>query len=334
MNLQEIAAFNILDKYQLPIKKHLLVSSIKDINNNTIYPCVFKAQVDLASRNKYGLINFPKNQKELINIYKKLNNTVVLNKKINQFGIFEFTDIKKEYYLSITYDRELCCYKILYSFTGGVDIEKNHSIKIINVDPLIGITTKIKNELKDIGKIIDNVYECFIKENIELLEINPLAINEKGKLVICDCKIKIDDSYVMSLQKINNISTSIFPNNSDVGILSAGAGLGMVLFDYLNNHKIKPSLFIDISSALNPEIIDYSLSQLTINKINKCFICLWDKTQLEYILEKIKNTSFKKYNFFIYIISNIDCNTYTNLINITLLNSAKEINKIIYEHFN
>ena len=108
---------------------------------------------------------------------------------------------RKEYYLAVMMERAFGGAVIIASSQGGVNIEEvaannPEAIMYEPVDIHKGITedqaARIISKLgldhvKDyISKIIVNLYNCFVKKDALLMEINPLAedINGKCKIVV------------------------------------------------------------------------------------------------------------------------------------------------------
>lgn len=48
-------------------------------------------------------------------------------------------------------------------------------------------------------KILTGLYKCFNEKYATLVEINPLGVVSDGRVLICDCKIKIDDNAIIKI---------------------------------------------------------------------------------------------------------------------------------------
>src|SRR5207244_4271985 len=112
---------------------------------------------------------------------------------VRKLWIERASDIAKEYYLSITFDRG--AKKALYMFTteGGVEIEQvaeeqPEALVRLHVDPLEGFQpyqarrlvygagVDDPSEQKQILAIVQRLYEAFVESDAMLCEINPLIV--------------------------------------------------------------------------------------------------------------------------------------------------------------
>jgi succinyl-CoA synthetase beta subunit len=103
------------------------------------------------------------------------------------------------------------------------------------------------------------------QEDLELLEINPLALTEDGRLVACDAKIIRDDSadfrhdpqeFAISRMLAERAMTSIersarqlgfqlVETGGDVVLVTSGAGLAMMMMDLLADQGLRAASFMD-----------------------------------------------------------------------------------------
>ena len=102
-------------------------------------------------------------------------------------------------------------------------------------------------------------------EDLELLEINPLALTPDGRLVACDAKLIRDDSadfrhdpdeFPVSRMLADRAMTPLerearelgfhlVETDGDVALVTAGAGLGMMMMDLLADHGLRAACFMD-----------------------------------------------------------------------------------------
>jgi succinyl-CoA synthetase beta subunit len=103
------------------------------------------------------------------------------------------------------------------------------------------------------------------QEDLELLEINPLALTKDGGLIACDAKIVRDDAadfrhdpeeFVVSrmlagraLTKLEREAQSLgfqlVETEGDVVLVTSGAGLGMMMMDLIGDHGMRAASFMD-----------------------------------------------------------------------------------------
>ena len=99
----------------------------------------------------------------------------------------------------------------------------------------------------------------------KLLEINPLALTPDGRLIACDAKVIRDDSAAFrhdfdefplsrSLaeramtpleRSARELGFQLVEIDGDVALVTAGAGLGMMMMDLLADHGLTAACFMD-----------------------------------------------------------------------------------------
>jgi succinyl-CoA synthetase beta subunit len=103
------------------------------------------------------------------------------------------------------------------------------------------------------------------QEDLELLEINPLALTEDGRLIACDAKIIRDaaadfrhapDEFAISRRLAEHAMTKLerearalgfqlVETDGDVVLVTSGAGLGMMMMDLIGDHGMRAASFMD-----------------------------------------------------------------------------------------
>ena len=110
----------------------------------------------------------------------------------------------------ILFDRGSRKNVIIYSTEGGMDIETvaeetPHLVHKEFIDPTLGLQSfqlrKIAFNLglsgpafKDMTKFLYSVYNCYIKSDASMIEINPLAIDDQDRVIALDAKMTIDEN--------------------------------------------------------------------------------------------------------------------------------------------
>ncbi len=112
-----------------------------------------------------------------------------------------FIPHEKEYYVSITSDRESDI--IHFSFEGGIFIEENWD-KVHHIPVPIGVDINnfdLKSNLPDLGEyeevlipFIKGLFQVYQDQDFAFLEINPFAITEDKRIVPLDVKARLDDT--------------------------------------------------------------------------------------------------------------------------------------------
>src|SRR5690348_12027035 len=152
---------------------------------------VVKAQVLTGGRGKAGGVKLAEDPADAEQKAKDIIGLDIRGHVVEKLWIERASDIAKEYYLSVTFDRG--AKKPLFMFTtqGGVEIEEvaatnPDALVRLHIDPLAGFQPWVaralvygggvtdESEQKQIASIIEKLYRCFVECDSMLCEINPL----------------------------------------------------------------------------------------------------------------------------------------------------------------
>ena len=227
-------------------------------------PVVVKAQVLTGGRGKAGGVKLADDPADAEQKAKDIIGLDIRGHVVEKLWIESASDIAKEYYLSITFDRG--AKKPLFMFTtqGGVEIEEvaandPDALVRLHVDALEGYQPWIARRLvygagvedpaeqKQIADIIGKLYRCFVECDAMLTEINPLIVTPDGVVKALDSKFTVDDSALYRHPDIAEFRDTSAADplealarekgvtyvklDGSVGILGNGAGLSMSTVD-------------------------------------------------------------------------------------------------------
>src|SRR5207253_298701 len=130
---------------------------------------------------------------------------------VRKLWIEKASDIAKEYYLSVTFDRGAKKPRFMCTTRGGVEIEQvaeenPDALVRLHVDPLEGFQPWVARRLvygggvedpgeqKQIAAIVERVYRAFVEFDAMLCEINPLIVTPDGEGEALDSKCTADDN--------------------------------------------------------------------------------------------------------------------------------------------
>lgn len=173
-------------------------------------PVVVKALVPAGKRGKAGAIKFADSPEQASGAARELIGMTVSNFPVERVLVEEKLDIKDEWYISITLDKEKKMPVIIAGTRGGIDVEEisrdnPESLLFRHVDPISGLaeyqSKEIWSDLGVAGKqlvsatgLLVRLYQLFDRCDAALLEINPLAVTSSGELVIAASVMSVDDS--------------------------------------------------------------------------------------------------------------------------------------------
>ena len=246
-----------------------------------------KAQVLSSGRTKAGGV--------IKSTREKLHNTVIslFNKKIKfkqsndkeieAIYIEECIEYTQEFYLSFNIIND--CIHLVINKEGGIEIENSDLKKntfTLSIDQCWNKEhdKQICNFLEinpiNVG-VFQQLYNFFHYYDLQLLEINPLALTKNNEIKILDAKATMDDNAIYRQRKnldilkvkkyeINSHITNhqldnYIPLDGDIACIVNGAGLAMATCDAISLHGGKAANFLDLGGGTSIEEMNTLLWQ-------------------------------------------------------------------------
>ena len=186
----------------------------------------------------------------------------------------EAVDIAREIYVAVRIDGTQQGLELLAAPQGGEEVEATDAVIRIPLETTsIGADALYPELAKPFGRDLAprlarycaRLPEIARREDLELLEINPLVLTHSGRLVACDAKLVLDDNaefrhdpdeFQLSRMLAERAMTPLEREARDLGfhlvetdgniaLVTAGAGLGMMMMDLLADHGLRASCFMD-----------------------------------------------------------------------------------------
>src|SRR5436305_6578859 len=226
MNIHEYQAKELLAKYGVPVPAgHAAMSVDEAVEAAKQLPgplWVVKAQIHAGGRGKGKFKELGPDAKGGVRLAhsidevrehagEMLGKTLVTvqtgpaGKQVQRLYITDGVDITKEFYLALLVDRETGRVAVVASTEGGMEIEKvahnsPEKIATIVIDPAPGLMPHQCREVsaalglsgdlaKQAGKVLASLYQAFVGTDASQVEINPLAVDDKGRLLVLDAKV-------------------------------------------------------------------------------------------------------------------------------------------------
>jgi succinyl-CoA synthetase beta subunit len=243
---------------------------------------VVKAQVLTGGRGKAGGVKLAEGPDDTEQKARGILGLDIRGHVVRKLWIESASEIAKEYYLSVTFDRGEK--KALYMLTkeGGVEIEEiaesnPDAIARLHVDPfegyqpyqarriIYGAGIDDPEEQKQLLSIIEKLYEAFVGTDAMLCEINPLIVTPEGEVRALDSKFTVDDNALYKHADIAEMrDLEAYPPeeraarekgvtyvklDGEVGILGNGAGLSMSTVDVVAFVGGRPANFCDLGGG-------------------------------------------------------------------------------------
>ncbi len=186
-------------------------------------PFMVKALLPKGKKGKAGLVLEAKNADQAVTIAERLIGSKVEGLVIKGVYVEEKIDIKKELFVSITYDNLARSPVILFSPEGGVEIEElaatrpqlifRHPVDILEgFHPFqarafcfkAGLN---KEQTTKVSEVLVSLYRLFIQLDARLLEINPLCLTKGGDVIAAGALLNIDDEALFRHPELESVTS-------------------------------------------------------------------------------------------------------------------------------
>jgi succinyl-CoA synthetase beta subunit len=299
VDLYEYQGKQLFARFGIPVSEGRLATSPEEARaaaDDLGGPVVVKAQVLTGGRGKAGGIKLADDPADAEAKAREILGLDIRGHIVRRLWIEKASDISKEYYLSVTFDRGEK--KALYMLTaeGGVEIEQvaeenPDALARLHVDPLEGFQPyqgrrliygagiDDPNEQRQILAIIQKLYRCFVESDAMLCEINPLIVTPQGEVRALDSKFTVDDSALFRHPDIAEMrdveaadpqerfarekGVTYVKLDGDVGILGNGAGLSMSTVDVVVTAGGRPANFCDLGGGGDAQGVVDALEVIT-----------------------------------------------------------------------
>ncbi|HMO96405.1 MAG TPA: ADP-forming succinate--CoA ligase subunit beta, partial [Tepidiformaceae bacterium] len=207
-------------------------------------------------------------------------------KLVKNVLIAEQTDIAKEYYLAAIIDGMQSSPLIMASAEGGQEIEvvaHNNPEAIVRLpvnpaagyEPYVGRVLAARlgftgSQADQFAKIVEGLYKTLVATDASLVEINPLAVTEDGRVVAVDAKLTIDDNALFRHKDLEALRdkdeedplevkaqelgvANFIKLDGNIGCVVNGAGLAMATMDTIKLAGGEPANFLDIGTVNDPQ---------------------------------------------------------------------------------
>jgi succinyl-CoA synthetase beta subunit len=306
MNIHEYQAKELLAKFGVPVPAGFAAMSVEEAVAaaarlpGPLY--VVKAQIHAGGRGKGKFRELGPDAKGGVRLARSadevraaasemLGNTLVTvqtgpaGKQVNRLYVTDGVDIAKEFYLALLVDRKTGRIAFVASTEGGMDIETvahdtPEKIHSFDVDPAtgfmphhgravakaLGLTGDLSKQAQKVAKLL---YDAFLGTDAAQIEINPLAVTDKGELLVLDAKVGFDSNAEfrhpdlaalrdeseedpMELEA-SKFDLAYIKLDGNIGCMVNGAGLAMATMDIIKLNGAFPANFCDVGGGASKE---------------------------------------------------------------------------------
>ena len=299
MDLYEYQGKELFRRYRIPVSEGRLATTPDEARaaaDELDGPVVVKAQVLTGGRGKAGGIQLADSPAEAAEKAEAILGLDIRGHVVRRLWIERASEIAKEYYLSVTFDRGAKQALFMLTKEGGIDIEevaaeRPEALARLHVNPLEGFQPYQARRLlyeagiddpeeqKQIARIIDHLYGAFVGADAMLCEINPLIVTPEGEVRALDSKFTVDDNALYKHPEVAEMrDVDAYPPeeraarekgvtyvklDGEVGILGNGAGLVMSTLDVIALAGGRPANFCDLGGGGDAQGVVDALEVIT-----------------------------------------------------------------------
>lgn len=242
-------------------------------------PWVVKAQIAVGGRGKAGLVRKAETVDEVARCSEAMFGSSLKGKRVEAVRIERQVAAASEAYIALMMDAEEGGVRVIVSEQGGIEIESvaPHDLRsatvVADAAAIVACVGRLTESMVGatataLTAAAHKLAALFLENEALLVEINPLFVMEDGSWVAADAKIVTDDNALArqpALQQLLADRANAYPEawlkqehgfdyvvvdpEGQVGLLTTGAGLSMMLIDELRADRLRPYNFLDIRTG-------------------------------------------------------------------------------------
>jgi succinyl-CoA synthetase beta subunit len=299
VDLYEYQGKELFRRYGIPVSEGKLATTPEEARaaaEELGAQVVVKAQVLTGGRGKAGGVKLADDPDEAEARARDILGLDIRGHVVRKLWVERASEVAKEYYLSVTFDRGAKKPLLMLTKEGGVEIEqvaeeKPEALARLHVDPLAGFHLFVARRLiyaagiddpdeqRHVLPIVAKLYACFVASDAMLAEINPLIVTPEGEVRALDAKVTVDDNALYKHRDIAEMyDVEAYPPeeraarekgvtyvklDGEVGILGNGAGLVMSTLDVVALAGGRPANFCDLGGGGQAEGVVDALEVIT-----------------------------------------------------------------------
>lgn len=292
MDIQEYQAKKLFREVGIPVLPSQTIDDPRQIKQLQIpYPVVLKSQVRAGNRGKAGGVRFVANTIDAIAAARGIFKLSILGEYPEIILAEAHYNTEKEFFLAVVLDYHLKCPVLLGSAYGGMNVESLlANLQQVEVEESFSLfyarrlTVKMGlsgNLIQSVSEIIAKMYRLFQEQDLDLIEINPLGVNNKNELMALDGKIKVNRQALArnpTIAALNLADKSDRPENlastpavklkwldwqeqkGNIAIICNSEDLALLTWDLISQQKGKPACGVVLENNNEPNAIGSATS--------------------------------------------------------------------------
>ena len=292
MQLQEFQAKKLLCRYSIGIPVGAVAvtpdeaeAATAQLNSAAVF---VKAQIEAGDRSMAGGIRAAQSAlaakaaaKELLGQKLVTSQTGPNGQTVRRVLVEARIQAVREFYLAMWVETLSGSIMLTAAEGGGAEIEQRFAMNALQLQSLrlsmkgglrpgdlVELCRRIdlpEQAVEKFRELVERIHRAFIDFDASLIEINPLALTQRGDLVAVDAKLVIDDNAVFRHPDLAELSgeaeadrvelqaqrhqINFVQMDGDVGTVVNGAGLGLATLDMIRAAGGSPANFMDIRTT-------------------------------------------------------------------------------------
>lgn len=245
-------------------------------------PVMVKAQVPAGGRGKAGGVVHAVTAGDVRVEAERVLGSTLVGFPVERVLVEPRIDHDAEYYAAVLDDPLERAPVLLCCAVGGVEIEETErtspgSVQRLmaevdaDVDPaeLRGLAERAgipAGRVAAVAEVLSGLWACYRSTEAELVEVNPLVVDESGTAWALDAKVALDDSALDRHPELQELlgdgqaqlagtpleeearrrGLLLIELDGDIGIVANGAGLTMASLDVVTHYGGRPANFMEV----------------------------------------------------------------------------------------
>lgn len=271
MDLLEYQAKEIFAQVGIPILPSQPIHEPGGLKRlNIPYPIVLKSQVRTGGRGKAGGVRFVANTIDAIAAAHAIFHLPIAGEYPEVILAEARYNPQQEIFLAILLDYHLQRPVLLGASQGGMDVDSLLATmqKVVVEERFspylcrqLAVSMGLRGSLiESISQILEKMYSLFVSKDLDIIEINPLGINEVGEVMALDGKISVNDAALARHLDLLALTPpqlqspwSIIDQTGRIAMISNGQGLMSTVWDALASKGAKLAAWLILEERLELE---------------------------------------------------------------------------------
>lgn len=275
MDLLEYQVKEWFDKMGIPVLPSQRIDHPTDLKRLKIrYPIVLKSQVHADERAKVGGVRIVETTIDAIAAAQNIFNLPIWGELPEVLLAETKYDAKDEFYLAVVLDTALCRPVLLGCKEPDIDWESpGEKMQYVVVEQefspfyarRLGLKMGLQGALmQSVSDIVEKMYQLFVRKDLDLVEINPLAVSASGQVMALNGKVRVNERAINRHPKIADMTAKMMSRHRNskinnilsdgdgleiqgkIGILGNGTGSLLTTLDAVVNAGGKPGIALNL----------------------------------------------------------------------------------------